>query len=93
MNNMYKHKIERADFDSHATDFLDKYLNDGWILLSHTVYASGKGVNFTRSSSGYQHVLVFQKYTPELDKNNTVSEEMLNAALDEFAVKDVFSPK
>ena len=74
---MYKHKIERVTFDGHAMGLLDKYLNDGWILLNHIV------------SPEYQHILVFQKYTPE---DNTVSgeEAFIKAKLDEMAFADVF---
>ena len=86
---MYKHVIERADFDTHAKELLDGYLNDEWTLLSHTVYISEKGVNFTRSSSGYQHVLVFQKFI--LEKLDTVSEKTLTQTkLDKMAFADVF---
>ena len=87
---MYKHKIRRADWDAHAIDFLDKYLNDGWVLLSHIVYPSERDKFYTRSSSGFQHVLVFQKFIPE--KNDTVSEEeaFIKAKLDEFAFADMF---
>ena len=75
---MYKHKIERVIFDGHAMGLLDKYLNDGWILLNHIV------------NPEYQHILVFQKYTPE--KNDNVSEEeaFIKAKLNEMAFKDVF---
>ena len=85
---MYEHTIERSDFDSEAENILDKFLNDGWILLSHRIYASEKGKDFTRSNSGFQHVLVFQKFTPE--KYDTVSEEQLSI-FDEFAVKETFA--
>ena len=86
---MYKHKIRRADWDAHAVDFLDKYLNDGWVLLSHIVYPSEMDKFYTLSSSKSQHVLVFQKFIQE--KYDTVSEETLTQAkLDEMAFEDVF---